>query len=120
VPSTLALVSAAVDGDPHALGQSLAIAEHALGDALTDPDDDVCAAAADAMLCVLAAQSTLFGVVPPATAPWVWPLRALLDLLPVIAHGMDRLDTPPDRATDRHDAIEQVTQAYATLSRALR
>jgi hypothetical protein len=105
--ATTTAAGAAIDGDPHALGQTLAIAERTLGDGIAAPDPDVSRAAADAMLSILAAQALFAGVVPPTAAPWAWPLTALLDLLPATAHGLARLDVPehpPRRPARRRHA----------------
>jgi hypothetical protein len=84
---SLALVSAALDGDRHAIGQLLAIVDRSLGDALVSPDADRAGAAGSAALLVLAAQSHLAGLVPPAGAVSAWPLRAVCDALALIGHG---------------------------------
>jgi hypothetical protein len=120
VLTNLALVTAATDGDPDALGHTLAIAERTLGDALVAPDPDVGRAAGDALLSVLTAQALLSGVVPPTAARSVWPLPALLELLPVLARGVSHLDVPEHRSRDRHDAVAQIVLAYAVLSEAVR
>jgi hypothetical protein len=113
---SLALVSAALDGDGHAIGQLLGIVDRSLGDALVSPDRDRAGAAGSAALLVLAAQSHLAGLVPAAGAVSAWPLRAVCDALALVGHGLARLPAPADRRGDVTAAVDLLAQAHAVLA----
>jgi hypothetical protein len=113
---SLALVSAALDGDRHAIGQLLAIVDRSLGDALVSADRDQAGAAGSAALLVLAAQSHLSGLVPPAGAVSAWPLRAVCDALALTGHGLVQLPVAADRRGDVAAATDLLAQAHAVLA----
>jgi hypothetical protein len=120
VPRSLSLVSAVIDGEPVAIAELLAILDCSLADALTAKDPELARAAASAGVMVGAAQSLLWGLVPPAGALAAWPPDAVLDGLTVATRGVSALAVPPERRRDVLAATQFLVRAHALLSGALR